>query len=96
MTRLQMIVTWSGHVLNFDQIAEMRIECENPNHTAGYTYRIEAVGNNGNEYDICGNNGYDYETAKWILMSEIARAKQTDGIARFDGDSMARLHEKGV
>jgi len=96
MTKVQMIVTSSENVINFDQIAEMRIVCENPNHLSGYTYGIEAIGNNGNKYDICGNNGYDYDTAKWVLMSEITRAKQTDGIARFDGDITARLHKKGV
>ena len=89
MTKVQMIVTESGEVVNFDNvIAE---ELKHDHETTEFVIYANTVINGGQlirKFD-------DKETAHTCLMSELKHAKQTDGIARFDGDIMERVHERG-
>lgn len=94
MTRVQMIVTESGEVINFDNVIAIGIseELKRDHETTEFVLYAHTVINDFKtirKFD-------DKETAQTCLMSELNKAKQTDGIARFDGDIMARLHEKGV
>lgn len=94
MTKVQMIVTESGEVINFDNVIAIEIseEPKRDHETTEFVLYAHIVSNvfkTIRKFD-------DKETAQTCLMSELKRAKQTDGIARFDGDIMARLHEKGV
>lgn len=91
MTKVQMIVTENGNILNFDNVSTLELmQTQAGNTVVGYTI-IAYVGKE--MYRI--KQFADRETAQTCLMSELKRAKQTDGIARFDGDIMARLHERG-
>lgn len=94
MTKIQMIIAKGGDVLNFDHVKSVYLRCDNPKDNAiSWTYSIIAKTGDNEKYCLCG--GYDYETARGILIFEMTHARQTDGIARFDGDIMARLHERG-
>ena len=93
MTKVQMIVTESGEVVNFDNVIAIEI-CEELKHdheTTEFVIYAHTVINGVKlirKFD-------DKETAHTCLMSELKHAKQTDGIARFDGDIMERVHERG-
>lgn len=93
MTKVQIIIAGSGEVLNFDHVKSINLRCDNPEDTGNWTYGIVAKMDDNEKYGLC--SGYDYETARSILISEMTRARQTNGIVRFDGDIMARLHERG-
>lgn len=92
MTKIQIIVTESGEVVNFDNVIAIEIgeELKRDHETTEFVLYAPII--NGiktiRKFD-------DKETAQTCLMSELKRAKQTDGIARFDGDIMARLHKRG-
>ena len=93
MMKVQMIVTESGEVINFDNVISIGIseELKRDHETTEFVLYAHAVNNDFKtiiKFD-------DKETAQTCLMSELNRAKQTDGIARFDGDIMARLYEGG-
>lgn len=92
MTKVQMVIARGGDVLNFDHVKNIYLRCDNPKDTSNYTYSVVAKTGDNEKYCLC--SGYDYETARSILISEITRARQTDGITRFDGDIVARLHER--
>lgn len=92
MTKVQMIVAEHGGILNFDNVTTLELMKTQVGNTVVGCCIVAYVGKES--YRI--KEFADKETARTCLMSELKRAKQTDGIARFDGDIMARLHEKGV
>ena len=87
MMKVQMIVTESGEVINFDNVISIEIaeELKRDHETTEFVLYAHTVVDRAKtirKFD-------DKETAQTCLMSELKRAKQTDGIARFDGDIMA-------
>ena len=91
MTKVQMIVAENGNILNFDNVTTLELtEIQ-----TGYTMMGCSITAYAGKEPYRIKRFDDKETAKMCLMSELKRAKQTDGIARFDGDIMARLHERG-
>ena len=96
MTRVQMIVTASGQVINFDNVDSIKAVTELAHNHETTINVIYAYMVGGKTHVVRTFDFDDKETVQTCLMSELKRAKQTDGIARFDGDIMARLHEKGV
>ena len=93
MTKVQMIVTECGEVVNFDNVIAIKIseELKRDHETTEFVLYAHTVIDGVKEIKKFD----DKEAAQTCLMSELKRAKQTDGIARFDGDIMARMHERG-
>lgn len=91
MMKVQMIVTESGEVINFDNVISIEIaeEPKRDHETTEFVLYAHIV---SNVFKIIIKFD-DKEAAQTCLMSELMRAKQMDGIARFDGDIMARLPE---
>ncbi len=94
MTKVQMIVTENGKVINFDAVEALAV-CEElaPDHEHTVFRIMAKLQGIDRTYRIKEFN--DKETAQTCLMSKLKRAKRTDGIARFDSDIWQDLHEKG-
>lgn len=95
MKKVQMIITESGQVINFDNVDSIKAVTELAHDHETTINVIYAYMVGGKIHDVKTFDFDDKETAQTCLMSELERAKQTDGIARFDGDIMARMHERG-